>query len=225
MTDTLALFDLDNTLLPIDSDYEWGQFLVRMGAVDKDSYEKQNAKFFAQYQAGTLDPAEFLTFALGTLAQFSRIQLNQWREQYMKEVIYPAIRPSAQALVRKHQDNQDLVAIVTATNRFVTEPIAKAFGVKHLIAAIPEETPEGELTGQFMGVPTSGEGKIVHTENWLKQMNLSFDHFKHTYFYSDSDRDIPLLSRVNHPVAVNPNRRLKEHAEMNGWPLLQLFDD
>ncbi len=225
MTDTLALFDLDNTLLPIDSDYEWGQFLVRIGAVDKASYEKRNAEFFAQYQAGTLDPAEFLAFALGTLARFPRTQLNRWRQQYMDEVIHPAIKPAALKLVGKHLNNNDLVAIVTATNRFVTEPIAKAFGVEHLIAALPEETSEGELTGKLVGIPTSGTGKIAHTENWLNRMNLSFDSFKHIYFYSDSDRDLPLLSRVNHPVAVNPNRRLKEHAEMKGWPLLHLFDD
>ena len=225
MTDTLALFDLDNTLLPIDSDYEWGQFLVRIGAVDKEFYERRNAEFFIQYQAGTLDPAEFLAFVLGTLSRFPRSQLNRWRRQYMDEVIHPAIMPSARRLVEKHQNNRDLVAIVTATNRFITEPIAKAFGVDHLIAALPEETPEGELTGKLVGIPTSGTGKIIHTKNWLKQMNLSFDSFRHVYFYSDSDRDIPLLSQVNHPVAVNPNSRLKEYAEMKGWPLLQLFDD
>ncbi len=143
----------------------------------------------------------------------------------MDEVIHPAIKPAALELVGKHLNNNDLVAIVTATNRFVTEPIAKAFGVEHLIAALPEETSEGELTGKLVGIPTSGTGKIAHTENWLNRMNLSFDSFKHIYFYSDSDRDLPLLSRVNHPVAVNPNRRLKEHAEMKGWPLLHLFDD
>ena len=140
MTKTLALFDLDHTLLPIDSDYEWGQFLVRIGAVDKDRFEKRNAEFFAQYQAGTLDAAEYLAFALGTLAQFPRPRLNRWRQQYMDEVISPAIRSSARNLIENHLKNNDLVAIVTATNKFVTEPIAKAFGVDHLIAALPEET-------------------------------------------------------------------------------------
>ena len=162
---------------------------------------------------------------LGTLAKFPRVQLNRWRQQFMDEVIHPAIRPAARNLLKKHQDNNDLVAIVTATNRFITEPIAHALGVEHLIAAIPEETPEGEITGKLVGIPTSGAGKIVHTENWLQTMNLSFDSFRHTYFYSDSDRDLPLLSRVNHPVAVNPNNRLKAYAEKQGWPLLQLFDD
>ena len=136
MTKTLALFDLDHTLLPIDSDYEWGQFLVRIGAVDKDLFERRNAEFFAQYQAGILDPVEYLAFALGTLAQFPRIRLNRWRQQYMDEVIYPAIKSSARDLIENHLSNNDLVAIVTATNKFVTEPIAKAFDVEHLIAAL-----------------------------------------------------------------------------------------
>ncbi len=225
MTKTLALFDLDNTLLPIDSDYEWGQFLVRIGAVDRALAEKRNAEFFAQYQAGTLDAAEFLAFALGTLAQFPRTQLNRWRLQFMDEVIFPSIRDSARNLVSNHIKNNDLVAIVTATNKFVTEPIAKAFGIEHLIAALPEETPQGEFTGRLIGIPTSGEGKITHTENWLRQMNLSFDSFDKIYFYSDSDRDLPLLSKVSHPVAVNPNNRLKEYACSKGWPLMHLFND
>lgn len=225
MTKTLALFDLDHTLLPIDSDYEWGQFLVRIGAVDKDRFEKRNAEFFAQYQAGTLDAAEYLAFALGTLAQFPRPRLNRWRQQYMDEVISPAIRSSARNLIENHLKNNDLVAIVTATNKFVTEPIAKAFGVDHLIAALLEETDSGEFTGGLIGAPTSGEGKIAHTENWLRQMNLSFDSFDDTYFYSDSDRDLPLLSKVNHPVAVNPNSRLTEYARTQGWPLMHLFHD
>ncbi len=225
MTKTLALFDLDHTLLPIDSDYEWGQFLVRIGAVNKEQFEKRNADFFAQYQAGTLDAAEYLAFALGTLAQFPRTRLDRWRQQYMDEVISPAIQASACKLVENHLKNNDLVAIVTATNKFVTEPIARAFGVEHLIAALPEETDNGEFTGRLIGVPTSGEGKIGHTENWLRQMNLSFDSFDKSYFYSDSDRDLPLLSKVTHPVAVNPNSRLKEYASTKGWPLMHLFND
>lgn len=225
MTKILALFDLDNTLLPIDSDYEWGQFLVRIGAVDKDRFEKRNAEFFAQYQEGTLDPVEYLSFALGTLAKFPRTRLNRLRQQYMDEVISPAIRKAARNLISNHINNNDLVAIVTATNKFVTEPIAEAFGVEHLIAALPEETPQGEFTGGLIGIPTSGEGKITHTEDWLRQMDLSLDSFDKTYFYSDSDRDLPLLSKVSHPVAVNPNSRLKEYASSKGWPLMHLFND
>ncbi len=225
MTETLALFDLDNTLLPIDSDYEWGQFIVRIGAVDKITYEKRNQEFFNQYITGTLDPAEYLAFALGALKGIPRSQLNHWRKQYMDEVILPNIRPAARRLVNNHLNKGHLTAIVTATNRFVTEPIAKAFGVKHLIAALPEETPTGEITGNLIGTPTSGEGKIEHTENWLASMNLSFDSFKDSYFYSDSDRDIPLLSKVNHPIAVNPNDRLKIYAKANGWTQMYLFND
>lgn len=225
MTDTLALFDLDNTLLPIDSDYEWGEFMVRIGAVDKDYYEKKNQEFFLQYQNGTLDPAEFLAFVLGTLSQYTRKQLDIWHAQFMKEVILPQIKPQAINLVKQHLNQNHLVAIVTATNRFITAPIARCFGVEHLIAATPEEKENGDLTGRLVGIPTSGEGKIIHTQNWLKEMNLSFDNFKHTYFYSDSDRDIPLLSHVNHPVAVNPNERLKTHALKHNWPILNLFND
>ncbi len=225
MTDTLALFDLDNTLLPLDSDYEWGQFLARIGAVDKEAFEKKNAEFFTQYQAGTLDPADYLAFALGTLARFPRSQLNRFRERYMDEVIYPVIQPAARQLIENHRQQNDLVAIVTATNRFITEPIARAFGVDHLIAAVPEETDAGEFTGKLLGIPTSGSGKIVHTENWLRRMNLSFDHFRQVYFYSDSHNDLPLLLKVNHPVAVNPNSHLKEYAKAKGWPLLHLFHD
>lgn len=225
MTDTLALFDLDNTLLPIDSDYEWGQFIVRIGAVDRETYEKKNQMFFDQYIAGTLDPAEYLAFALGELKGIPRAQLDAWRQQYMEEVILPNIRPAARGLVDSHLGKGHLTAIVTATNRFVTEPIAKAFGVEHLIAAVPEETPDGQLTGNLIGTPTSGEGKIEHTEKWLASMGLSFDRFAESWFYSDSDRDIPLLSKVKHPVAANPNDRLKAYAQAKGWALLYLFND
>ncbi len=225
MTDTLALFDLDNTLLPIDSDYEWGQFIVRIGAVNKDIYKKKNQIFFDQYIAGTLNPAEYLAFALGELKGIPRAQLDVWRQQYMEEVILPNIHPAARKLVNSHLDKGHLTAIVTATNRFVTDPIAKAFGVEHLIAAVPEETPDGQLTGNLIGTPTSGEGKIEHTKKWLASMDLSFDCFTESWFYSDSDRDIPLLSKVTHPVATNPNDRLKAYAKAKGWVLLYLFND
>ena len=225
MTDTLALFDLDNTLLPIDSDYEWGQFIVRIGAVDREAYEKRNQEFFDRYIAGTLDPAEYLAFALGALKGIPRRQLDSWRQQYMEEVILPNIHQSARNLVNSHLDKGHLTAIVTATNRFVTEPIAKAFGVEHLIAAIPEEAPDGRITGNLIDTPTSGEGKIEHTQNWLASLNLSFDSFEHSYFYSDSDRDIPLLSKVRYPVAANPNNRLKAYAEAHGWKIMNLFND
>lgn len=221
----LALFDLDHTILPIDSDYEWGQFLVRVGAVDAEEFARRNAAFYAQYEAGTLDPVEYLEFALGTLARFSGAELEQMRRRFMQEVIAPAIRPAAQALVKKHQDAGDLVAIVTATNRFVTEPIAAAFGVDNLIAAEPETDSAGNITGKLRGLPTSGPGKIVHTRAWLERRGQRLEDFARSYFYSDSQNDIPLLSVVTDPVATNPNARLKAHAQAHGWPILNLFDD
>lgn len=221
----LALFDLDHTLLPLDSDYEWGQFLVRIGAVDAEAFAKRNAEFFAQYQAGTLDPVEYLEFALGTLAQFPRKQLDAWHKQFMAEVITPAIRPAARDLVNRHLDADDLVAIITATNKFVTAPIAKAFGVTKLIAAEPEETDAGEITGRLRGAPTHGNGKVTHTKEWLAQSGKTIASFPYSYFYSDSQNDIPLLSAVTHPVATNPNSLLKAHALAQGWPIITLFDD
>jgi HAD superfamily hydrolase (TIGR01490 family) len=221
----IALFDLDHTLLPLDSDYEWGQFLVRIGAVDGEAFAKRNAAFYAQYEAGTLDPVEYLEFALNTLAQFSHRQLSDWHLQYMDEVIRPAILPPALDLVKQHLDADHVVAIVTATNRFVTGPIAEAFGVAHLIAAEPELSPDGRITGKLLGVPTSGEGKILHTQAWLAAMGKSLGSFERSYFYSDSQNDIPLLSAVTDPIATNPNARLKAHAQAHGWPIMNLFND
>ncbi len=220
----LALFDLDHTLLPIDSDYEWGQFLCRQGAVDAAAFARRNDDFFAQYQAGTLDPVEYLEFALGTLAAFEPARLAALQQQFMDEVIVPQIRPAARNLLQKHLDAGDLVAIVTATNHFVTAPIAQAFGVEHLIAAMPEVI-DGRITGKLGGTPTQGAGKIVHTKAWLEQLGKTLDHFAHVYFYSDSHNDLPLLSIVSHPVATNPNATLAQHAAAQGWPLLHLFND
>ncbi|MRW92396.1 HAD-IB family hydrolase [Duganella sp. FT80W] len=221
----LALFDLDHTLLPIDSDYEWGQFLVRIGAVDAVEFDRRNKDFFAQYQAGTLDPVEYLEFTLGTLASFPRERLLAMQAQYMDEVIAPALRPAARALLQKHLDQGDLVAIVTATNHFVTAPIAKALGVEHLIAAMPEVDAEGHPTGKLLGTPTQGPGKIVHTKAWLEKMGKTLQDFDTVHFYSDSHNDLPLMSIVSHPVATNPNDQLKTHAAAQGWPLIELFND
>ncbi|RJG05195.1 HAD family hydrolase [Noviherbaspirillum cavernae] len=221
----IALFDLDHTLIPLDSDFEWGQFLVRIGAVDADAFAKRNTEFFTQYQAGTLDAVEYLEFALGTLAQFPRAQLDAWHAQFMEEVILPAVQPIATDLVKRHQDADDLVAIITATNRFVTAPIAKAFGVSKLIAAEPELDANGEITGKLKGIPTSGPGKVIHANEWLASMGKTLGSFANSYFYSDSQNDIPLLSVVTHPVATNPNARLKAHAQAHGWRILNLFND
>jgi HAD superfamily hydrolase (TIGR01490 family) len=221
----LALFDLDHTLLPIDSDFEWGQFLVRVGAVDAAGYQRRNEEFFAQYQAGVLDPVEYLEFALGTLASFPRTELEALHAQYMREVIEPAIRPQALDLVRRHQDAGDLVAIITATNHYVTAPIARSFGVEHHIAAMPEFDANGKLTGKLAGTPTSGPGKVVHMHAWLEQLGRPFTSFARSHFYSDSHNDLPLLSIVSDPVATNPSAALASHAQAQGWPLLHLFND
>jgi HAD superfamily hydrolase (TIGR01490 family) len=221
----LALFDLDHTLLPIDSDFEWGQFLVRQGVVDAEQYQRRNEAFFAQYQAGTLDPVEYLEFALGTLAGFEPDHLRELQDKYMREVIEPAIRPQARALLQQHVDAGDLVAIITATNAFVTAPIARALKVEHLIAARPELDECGHPTGKLAGTPTQGHGKVTHMHAWLDGLGRPFDGFERSYFYSDSHNDIPLLSVVSHPVATNPSARLTEHASAQGWPLLHLFND
>jgi HAD superfamily hydrolase (TIGR01490 family) len=225
MTSSLALFDLDHTLLPIDSDYEWGRYLMRRDAVDKVAFAARNADFFQQYQNGTLDPIAYLEFSLGTLASFPRSTLDALRDDFMHEVVSPALLPAARALLQRHRDAGDLIAIVTATNRFVTEPIAHALGVTHLLAAEPEQDADGRFTGRLLGVPTFGKGKLVHTENWLATMGKSIDSFNRSYFYSDSQNDLPLMSRVTHPVATNPNALLAAHAIAHGWPILNLFEE
>jgi len=221
----LALFDLDHTLLPLDSDHEWGEFLCRIGAVDAAAFARRNDAFFADYQAGTLDPAAYLEFALGTLASFPPERLARMHEQFMAEVIQPAIQPQALALLQRHRDAGDLVAIVTATNQFVTQPIATAFGVEHLIAAVPERDASGTLTGKLHGTPTYGPGKVTHTQAWLASLGKTLDDFGTSHFYSDSHNDIPLMSLVTHPVATNPNAALRAHATTVGWPSLHLFND
>ncbi len=221
----LALFDLDHTLLPIDSDYEWGQFLVRVGAVDAAGYQRRNEEFFAQYQAGVLDPVEYLEFALATLASFTPDALDALYARYLEDVIEPAILPRARDLVQQHLDAGDLVAIITATNHYITAPIARIFGVEHHIAAMPEYDADGRLTGRLAGTPTSGPGKVVHMHAWLAELGRPFASFERSYFYSDSHNDIPLLSVVSHPVATNPSAALATHARTQGWPLLHLFND
>ena len=221
----IALFDLDHTILPLDSDHEWGEFLARTGAIDADAFRKANNEWYAHYQAGTLDPVAYLKFAFGTLSQFSAQQLNTWHAQFMEEVVKPAMVPAAIDLVNQHLDKGDLVAIITATNSFVTTPIAKLFNVEHLIAALPEVDSEGRMTGALLSTPTFGPGKVTHTEAWLKGMGKTLQDFEKSYFYSDSQNDIPLLSCVTHPVATNPNEKLKAHAIAKGWPILNVFDD
>jgi HAD superfamily hydrolase (TIGR01490 family) len=219
----LTLFDLDNTLLPLDSDYEWGQFLCRAGAVEREAFTVRNDAFYQQYVAGTLNPVEYLEFAFGTLKRFPRSQLDDWHAQFMQEVIQPAMRNEAIELVEAHRQAGDLLVIITATNRFVTGPIAQAFGVEHLIAAEPEFSPDGEVTGRLVGRPPFGIGKVSNLHDWLGSLGKTLADFERSTFYSDSQNDIPLLSVVTHPVATNPNAALASHAESQGWPVLQLF--
>lgn len=220
----LTLFDLDHTLLPLDSDYEWGQFMTRIGAVEPVEYARRNDEFFAQYQNGTLDPSAYLSYLFGTLACFPRTQLDTWHLQFMAEVIEPALTARARELVRQHQEAGDLVAIVTATNRFITEPIARLLGVEHLIAAEPELHANGDLTGAIKGSPNHGAGKIVNTRAWLASLGLTLEQFERSTFYSDSQNDIPLMSLVTNPVATNPNAVLAAHATAHGWPIIHLFE-
>jgi HAD superfamily hydrolase (TIGR01490 family) len=220
----LALFDLDNTLLPIDSDVSWAQFLVDLKVVNADWYAKRNDYFYAQYCAGTLDIYEFLDFQLAPLAQHPRSELLAWREQFVKDVIRPNLHPMAKALVKQHQNTGALCAIVTATNSFITGPIAKEFGVENLIATEIEIAPDGNFTGKPQGLPSFREGKITRVEQWLAQQGVGIDDFSESFFYSDSLNDLPLLARVTHPVAVNPDPRLRQHAKDQGWQVLDLFD-
>jgi len=220
----LTLFDLDNTLLPIDSDVSWAQFLVDLNVVNADWYAKRNDYFYAQYCAGTLDIDEFLDFQLAPLTQHPREQLLAWREQFIKEVIRPHLRPEAMNLVRQHRDSGDLCAIVTATNSFITAPIAREFGIEHLIATEVEIAADGRFTGKPYGLPSFREGKVTRVEQWLALQGLSLSDFPVSIFYSDSFNDLPLLARVTVPVAVNPDDRLQAHAKAQGWQILHLFD-
>ncbi|MEN9775745.1 MAG: hypothetical protein RL322_2815 [Pseudomonadota bacterium] len=219
----LALFDLDHTLLPIDSDYEWARFLGQVGALDPVSHQARNEHYMRQYEAGTLDIFEFLEFQLAPLARHSRETLDAWHQAYMQQVIVPAIRDEARALVRRHLDAGDLCALVTATNEFVTAPIAREFGLPHLVAT-GIESVDGRYTGRPRGTPAFREGKITCTEHWLNGLGLSWSAFEHSWFYSDSANDLPLLSRVSHPVATNPDPTLEQVARERGWTLLRLFE-
>ncbi|WP_353438479.1 HAD family hydrolase [Polynucleobacter sp. UK-FUSCHL-C3] len=222
----LALFDLDHTLLPFDSDYEWGQFLVRQGVVDGDQYAKSNEQFYADYKVGKLDIDAFLRFALKPLSENTREQLQQWHDAFMREKIYGQLHPNALALVKKHQAVGDLCCVVTATNSFVTRPIVKAFGIDHLVATDPateNNQAHGRFTGKVAGLPSFKEGKVTRVNAWLQEQGLSLDSLEKSYFYSDSMNDLPLLEYVSNPVATNPDGRLRAEAEKRHWPILELF--
>jgi HAD superfamily hydrolase (TIGR01490 family) len=217
----LTLFDLDNTLLACDSDYEWGQFLVDRGVLDRADYEAQNAAFYEQYKAGTLDIHEFLGFALRPLARHTPQDLARWHAEFMAARIRPAMGPASRALVRRHLDAGDLCAVVTATNSFVTGPIAREFGVPHLVATEPEQVA-GRFTGRVAGIPCFREGKIARVDAWLAGQGRVLKDFAESSFYSDSHNDLPLLERVTRPVAVDPDPQLAAVAQARGWPAVSL---
>jgi HAD superfamily hydrolase (TIGR01490 family) len=215
----LALFDLDNTLLAGDSDFEWAQFLIEKGVLDREVYEARNQIFFDQYKAGTLDIHEFLDFQLKPLSRHPRAVLDTWHQEFMARRILPIIRDSARALVERHRE--DLRALVTATNSFVTAPIAREFGIEHLIATEPEQH-DGEFTGKVSAIPCFREGKVERLAAWLQEQGRTLASFDESWFYSDSLNDLPLLGKVTHPVAVDPDDTLRAHAERLGWPVLTL---
>ena len=217
----LALFDLDNTLLALDSDYEWGRFLVDRGVLDREAYESQNAAFYEQYKAGKLDIHEFLGFALRPLAEHAPEDLDRWHADFMATRIRPAMGAPARALVRRHLEAGDLCAVVTATNSFVTAPIAREFGVPHLLATEPERSA-GRFTGRVAGIPCFREGKIARVEAWLAARGRRLQDFPASAFYSDSHNDLPLLERVSRPVAVDPDASLAAEAGRRGWPVISL---
>lgn len=217
---SLAIFDLDNTLIADDSDYLWGQFLVDQGIVDKNHYENANAKFYDDYKQGTLDIVEFLRFSLQPLADNDPEQLYQWRSQFIEEAIKPLMLTPAQQLIDKHKDRGDTLLVITATNRFVTEPIVRLYGIENLLATTPEFI-DGRYTGGFNGIPCFREGKVKLLEAWLKD---SSETMQGSWFYSDSHNDLPLLKLVDNPVAVDPDEKLTEFASAAGWPIITLRD-
>lgn len=217
----LALFDLDNTLLAGDSDHAWAQFLIEQGVLDRATYESRNDEFFAQYKAGTLDIFEFLAFQLAPLARYPRAQLDAWHAQFMTTKIRPMITPAARQLVDEHRKRGSLCAIVTATNSFVTAPIAREFGVDNLIATEPEQR-NGAFTGGVSGIPCFRDGKVTRLDAWLGELQRPLASFAASWFYSDSLNDLPLLERVTRPVAVDPDDTLRRTAGERGWPVISL---
>ena len=214
----LALFDLDNTLIAGDSDYLWGCFLVEQGIVDGAEYEQANQRFYDQYKVGELDIHEFLAFQLRPLAAHPLETLQAWRMQYIRDKIEPILLPKARLLVERHRQQGDTLVIITATNRFITEPIAAQYGIDHLLATEPE-LREGHYTGLVTGTPCFQEGKVTVLRQWLTAHQTSLND---SWFYSDSHNDLPLLSQVTRPTAVDPDEILGAHAEQHGWPVISL---
>ena len=218
----IALFDLDHTLLPIDSDYSWGVFTQDIGWTDPVAFKERNDEFFEHYKAGTLDIHDYVRFATEAVRLRGPVEAAAAHERFMRTVIEPALRPEAQALVQQHRDAGEPVVIVTATNEFVTRPIAGAFGVEELIAVALERGPDGWITGEISGVPSAREGKVERVAQWLAARGLDWGGVECT-FYSDSINDLALLEKVDHPVATNPDERLRAIATERGWRILDLF--
>ena len=217
----LALFDLDNTLLAGDSDFQWGQFLIEEGLLERETHEAKNLQFYEDYKAGNLDIYAFVEFQFKPLMERSRAELDTLHERYMERKVLPMMTEKAKALVEQHRANGDLMLIITATNTFVTNPIARAFGIDHLIGTIPEEV-NGEFTGKVTGTPSFQQGKVTRLNEWLAERGQTLADFETTWFYSDSHNDLPLMKLVNKPIAVDPDPTLKAYAEANNWPVVSL---
>lgn len=220
----LCLFDLDQTLLPIDSDHAWGEFLIRLGWVDAAAFRAGNDAFYEAYQVGQLDIHAYVAFVTAPLRRRDAATLESAHARFMREVIVPRIEPAALELVNGHRERGDLLCLVTATNDFVTAPIAAAFGIEHLIAVRLERTPGGTITGVIEGTPSYREGKVARVGEWLQGMDRDWDDFESITVYSDSPNDLPLLERADHPVATNPSPALEALARERHWRILRLFD-
>ena len=217
----IALFDLDYTLLGGDATWEWIHFLIGQGALDRAAYEAELEQFYVDYREGTLDIRDFLHFDFRALSSHPRAQMEAWREQYVAHAIAPILLPKARELIASHEARGHLTAIITAANSFVTEPIAEMFGVRHLLASEPEAVG-GEFTGKIEGIPCFHEGKVIKLDAWLASRGLRLDAFAESYFYGDSQSDVPLMEKVTHPVAVEPDDALAELARSRGWPIISL---
>ena len=218
----LALFDLDHTLIPIDSDYEWGEFTIALGWCEATEFKRRNNEFFEQYRAGTLDIHDYVRFATQAIRAQGAINSIAAHARFMSEVVQKVITKQALELVARHRAAGDELVIVTATNEFVTRPIADAFGVQELIAVQLERDAEGNLTGEIKGTPSAREGKVTRMEQWLAARSLGWDDVQ-TTFYTDSMNDLALLEKATYPVATNPDTRLRALATERGWRILDLF--
>jgi HAD superfamily hydrolase (TIGR01490 family) len=219
----LTLFDLDGTLIDTDSDHAFGEFLVERGWADREHFRQRNDAFYADYLAGRLDQAAYIDFATAPWRERDHAEARELRDTFVRERILPVLPDGARALVQRHQDSGDRVAIVTATNEFITRPIADLFGVADLIALELARDTAGRVTGRVRGTPSFREGKIARVEQWLAACGQTPADFERRTVYSDSTNDLPLLEWCTHPVATNPGPGLEAVASARGWPILRLF--